>query len=336
MFVLVVIGVAAAVGLAFSAAAKGLGRKAERQYPPEGQWINVDGLTLHGISEGSGLDVICLHGNPGFAQDFDELVAEAVSTQRPYRIVRLDRPGHGYSQRPFPRGLSVWRQIAILHDAIAKLGAVRPVLVGYSWSGAAVLAYALKYPAEVRGVVVIGGQTEPVFFVHAVSAAARLMRLAGFLAWAAGVPIGRLAVWIALKLAFSPDPVPTGYQTEALGLWTRPPQLLAALDDFAALAPFLARMQKDYSQLQCPVAILAGDADKLVDPSAHSAQLHRQIPHSQFIVVPGAGHALTHTHPNVVWSAVDSVVLAGDASGRAASRTRTTPLQKPDPHEYKP
>ena len=88
----------AALGTAY-AVVRANTAQAERQMPPSGQFIEVDGVRLHYIEQGSGPVVLLLHGNAGMAQDFAasgliERLAED------HRVIAIDRPGFGYSTRP--------------------------------------------------------------------------------------------------------------------------------------------------------------------------------------------------------------------------------------------
>ena len=57
----VVVGAAAVTFLA--AVNRQLAKKAERDNPPTGRFIEVDGLRLHYLDRGSGEAVVLLHGN---------------------------------------------------------------------------------------------------------------------------------------------------------------------------------------------------------------------------------------------------------------------------------
>ena len=79
-----------------------------------------------------------------------------------YRVILIDRPGHGWSDRPDLRGdASPARQAALVHEALERIGVTRAILVGHSWSGALVTAYALAYPDGVAGLVLLAPVTHP-------------------------------------------------------------------------------------------------------------------------------------------------------------------------------
>jgi hypothetical protein len=46
-------------------------RRAEREHPPAGKFVTVDGVRLHYIERGEGPPVVLLHGNVVTAEDFD-------------------------------------------------------------------------------------------------------------------------------------------------------------------------------------------------------------------------------------------------------------------------
>ena len=74
-------------------------RQAEAENPPQGQFIEVDGVRLHYLERGSGPPLVMLHGNGILANDFDTsgLLDEAAAK---YRVIAFNRPGYGYSERP--------------------------------------------------------------------------------------------------------------------------------------------------------------------------------------------------------------------------------------------
>jgi hypothetical protein len=92
--------IAVAALLATSAAINAqLARKAERDYPPRGKFLEINGVRLHYVERGAGDTLVLLHGNGSMIQDFEssgliDLAAES------YRVIAFDRPGFGHSERP--------------------------------------------------------------------------------------------------------------------------------------------------------------------------------------------------------------------------------------------
>jgi pimeloyl-ACP methyl ester carboxylesterase len=56
-----------------------------------------------------------------------------------------------------------------------------------------------------------------------------------------------------------------------------------------------------------PVAIIAGEEDRLIDIDKQSARLHSEVSQSRFHRVPGAGHMIHQTATSRVMAAINEV-----------------------------
>jgi pimeloyl-ACP methyl ester carboxylesterase len=74
---------------------------------------------------------------------------------RGHRVFAIDLPPFGYTERKGPYTLQSWVQL--VHDFDRRLGLRRPLLVGHSLGAAVVVAYALRYPGDSRGLVLLDG-----------------------------------------------------------------------------------------------------------------------------------------------------------------------------------
>jgi hypothetical protein len=95
-------------------------KRAERQHPPIGKFLTVDGVRLHYLERGHGEPVVLIHGNGTMIEDF--VVSDLMSRlAERYRVIVIDRPGYGYSTRP--RGLWTPRAHArLFRNALVQLG----------------------------------------------------------------------------------------------------------------------------------------------------------------------------------------------------------------------
>jgi pimeloyl-ACP methyl ester carboxylesterase len=125
-------------------------------FPPPGRLIDVGGWRLHlnctGEARASQPTVILEPGIGAFSVEWS-LVQPAVSKFA--RVCSYDRAGAGWSELgPHPRTL---RQIVYeLHTLLDKAGVKPPlVLVGHSYGGWLTRLYALTYPADVVGMVLV-------------------------------------------------------------------------------------------------------------------------------------------------------------------------------------
>ena len=93
----------AGAGIALAAAAalfnRATSRRVEAETPPDGTFVEVDGVRVHYVDRGHGPTVVLLHGDGMLLQDFEASGVLAVAAER-YRVLAFDRPGFGYSTRP--------------------------------------------------------------------------------------------------------------------------------------------------------------------------------------------------------------------------------------------
>lgn len=107
-------------------------RRIEGRYPPTGQRIPVGGGAIHALyhpAEGEERGAVMLvHGASGNAADLFAALAERLSAQG-FRVLSLDRPGHGWSDRVGGDAVSCpVVQAAALRRAAEALGVSEAVL----------------------------------------------------------------------------------------------------------------------------------------------------------------------------------------------------------------
>lgn len=62
-----------------------------------------------------------------------------------------------------------------------------------------------------------------------------------------------------------------------------------------------------YAEITMPVAIIAGEGDRIVNIARQSARLHDELPQSTLDRVAGVGHMIHQTEPERVMAAIDIV-----------------------------
>jgi len=135
-------------------------RRAERQQPPRGRFLDLDGVRLHYLERGDGAPIVLLHGNGTMIEDWEISGVLDLAAER-HRVIAFDRPGFGYSARPRRRIWTPAEQAELLSQALKRLGVNRPVVVGHSWGTLVALSLALDHPDEVRGLVLLSGYYFP-------------------------------------------------------------------------------------------------------------------------------------------------------------------------------
>ncbi|MEO0676692.1 MAG: alpha/beta hydrolase [Pseudomonadota bacterium] len=289
---------------------------AEAAYPPEGQFVDVDGVRVHLVQEGEGPDVVLLHGAGGSTRDFTYQFVDRIKDR--YRVTVIDRPGLGYSDRLrdyglFSRAAETPRdQARLLQAAAAQVGVETPIVLGHSFGGAVALAWALERPDNIAGLVMVGGVAN---------------EWEGGLGWFYNVtasPLGG-ALFVPAATAFAsdgyisgtvngifrPQDPPEGY-SDYIGprISARRATLRANGRQVHGLKPFIIDMVPEYGGITVPTEIVHGDADEIVPLPVHSIPLSGQIPGAVLTVLEGIGHMPQHSAPRDVIAAID----------RAASR----------------
>jgi pimeloyl-ACP methyl ester carboxylesterase len=288
-------------------------RRFERENPPIGRFVTVDGVRLHYIIRGSGSPVVFLHGANGLIQDFTLSILDRAA--KDYQVIAFDRPGHGYSERPAKDGGSPVVQARLIHDALKKLGIEKPAIVGHSWSGSLVLAYALEYPNDLSGVVTLGGYVIPHDIKLAwVTRFTDVPVIGGLFTNTLLVPFGPAFVRMYSPPAFSPGRVPKDYIKTFTPFVLRPSQFKSNMEDLGTINPALKALYPRYGEIRVPLVIVHGDADKIVNVS-HARELHEAIPHSKLIIVPKEGHEIHYSHPDVVMDAIEEVFSRSATEG---------------------
>lgn len=313
-------GVAALAG-AGRVATSVLTRQAEKRYPPQGRFVNVEGGRLHVLMRGPASapegTILLLHGASGNAEDM--MLSLGARLAERYRVVAIDRPGHGWSDRPGGRG-DAWpaRQGQLIQQALAQLGIMRALVVGHSWSGALAAHLALDQPDRVSGLVLVAGVTHPwpggISWYYDVAANPSVGPV--FTA-TVSAPVGAVLLDGAAQSVFAPETPPPDYvERAAVPLVLRPAEFAANAEDVRDLLAFVTAQAPRYGEIRVPTTIIHGDRDTTVSLDLHARALARQLPSARLLVLPGVGHMPHHTQTDLVVQEIDGVMRRAPFAAR--------------------
>jgi pimeloyl-ACP methyl ester carboxylesterase len=284
----------------------------ERRNPPDGRFIDVDGLRRHvvelgGTDAGNALPVVLLHGAGANLKDMELAVGERLAAR--HRVILIDRPGFGFSARKKAGETTPTEQAVVLEKLLGKLGVDRAIMVGHSWGGTLALTLALDFPARVAGLVLIAAPTHPGLWGMAKLNAVLATPIGWLFARTLALPFGAIFIWPGSRTAFLPQVIPPGYiERTAAMLVLRPKTLLANWADVGCIDGFLAQQAIRYGSLAAPTIALSGDHDPLVPPDKHAMKLAAATPVVKVEVLEGFGHMLHHAAADSVAAAVESVI----------------------------
>lgn len=282
----------------FAFVTRRLAAQAERLVPSSGRFVDTSAGRVHYVEAGQGPAILFIHGLGGQLHDLRHPLFGRLGSA--FRLVAVDRPGSGYSERsPWASG-SLAAQARAVIDVMDALGLDRPLLVGHSFGGAVALAVALDHPERVSALALISPLTHleetlrPEF--------ARLFIRSPFKRWLIantfGVPTAMKYAPQTLAFVFGPQRAPNDYFTEGGGmLGLRPSHFLATASDLVAVPDELGALEARYGELAVPVGMLFGDADRVLDHRVHGLATAARIPGIDLEIAEGVGHMPQYADP---------------------------------------
>ncbi len=310
------LAVVASAGVTYVMAGRQVAQ-AEADFPPIGQFVEVDGRQVHYLQMGSGPHVVLLHGAGGNLREFTLGHMEALAER--YTVTAFDRPGLGYSDRVpgvATGALAVdgdppMAQAAVLRAAAAQIGIESPIVVGHSFGGIVAMAWANAgldedSPVNASAVVSWAGVLMPW--------PGELGRYYTFL----GSPLGGLVIPVLSAYAsneritsgipdiFAPDPMPADYVAKiGAPLTVRTANFRANVRQVNTLRPDVVEMSARYPELTLPIEVIHGTADTTVPINTHPVQLMKIYDNVNLVPLDDVGHMPHHADPEAAIAAID-------------------------------
>ena len=282
----------------------------ESQYPPVGSFVGPEGERMHFVDRPlpvgtDGPTVVFVHGASGNLND--QMLPLMPALEGKARLVFVDRPGHGYSDRA---GAETPAEHARRYEFLLdELGIQQAVVVGHSLGAASSAAFAVLYPERTKGLVLMAPATHPwptgVSWYYNVAATPVIGQL---FTETVLLPFGMQTLDSASKSVFEPQVPPSNYVEEAaIPLVFRPWVFRNNARDVAGLNEFVSEFSQRYREITAPTVIITGDKDDVVSPAIHSIGLERDIKGSELIVLPGVGHKPEYAATEAVVEAIMKV-----------------------------
>ncbi|MFK4505509.1 alpha/beta hydrolase [Bradyrhizobium daqingense] len=282
-----------------------LAKKAQRDNPPQGRFIEVNGVQLHYVERGNGRPLVLFHGNGSMIQDFQSsgLIDRAAEN---YRVIVFDRPGFGHSLRPRNVAWTAEAQADLFKVALDRLSVHRAIVLGHSWGASVAVALAIRHPSLVEALVLASGYYFPTARSDAAASLVPAMPgLGDIISHTASPILGRLMWPAMLKNLFGPRSAPEKFAGFPREMALRPGQMRASAAEAALMVPGAFSAAKTYSELEMPTIIISGEEDRLIDINEQSARLHGEIKQSKLRRIAGVGHMIHQSAMPDLMAAID-------------------------------
>ena len=237
-------------------------------------YFNREGYQLYFHHAGKGQPVVFIHGYLGSSQGHWKFQLNDHTLSSQFQFIAPDLRGFGNSRsKKIIETHKNTENIAdIRHLLKQHLGIVKPVLVGYSIGGTLALNYAIQFPQDVKGIVLVS----PRPFLNKST-----------------------RTWGAFMSKEKRSGKNKSLLSASLWIFIKRLQKLIQL-----LEIFLKRRQKEYLeylnsllQLKIPLLLIYGDRDT-VNPKVSYEILKEYLPGVKVIEYKG-DHGIQHEHPNV-------------------------------------
>jgi pimeloyl-ACP methyl ester carboxylesterase len=294
--------------------------KAISRHAPTGIFVPVAGGRMHLRDIGPRdappeRTLVLLHGASCNLLALTLPLAGPLSTG--FRVIAIDRPGHGHSERPGGRAdASVTRQAALISETMLAAGVPKAIVVGHSWAGALATTLAMDHPERVAGLVLLAPVSHPwpggiTWYYHVGN-----WPVVGWIfSHLLPVPGAAMTMQAGVDSVFTPQASPPGYiEATALHLMLRPANFMANAEDVAGLLAHVRERAGRYGEIKAPAVIISGKQDGVVATWIHTEALRRELPTVTVHVLEGVGHTPHHAATDFVVGEIEALAVRVSAA----------------------
>ncbi len=276
----------------------------ETRFPATGQFVDIDNHRVHffdaGDNAASKKTIVLLHGATSNLMDMASSIGLPLS--KDFRVIAIDRPGHGWSSRNGAEDAKLSSQAKIVYQTLEKLGIKEATIIGHSWAGALTLKLALDYPKFTHSIVLISPVTHTwpggIAWYHSLVTAPLF---GDFFTKEVAINAARFLMPKAIEAVFSPSEVSKNYMEKTgVELILRPKEFEANSQDLQILYKQVEAQAPLYKFLILPTLVITGDTDSVVSPEIHARTTVKEMQNAKLVVLNGAGHVPQHSRTSEV------------------------------------
>jgi haloalkane dehalogenase len=260
-------------------------------YDFQPHYLEIEGLRLHFVDEGSGSDtILLLHGEPTWAYLYRKMIPPVAGRGR---VLAPDLFGFGRSDKPTERGFySYDRHVAAITEVVRELDLSNITVVVHDWAGAIGLRVAVENDDRFARLVILN---------TGLFSGSERWPTPGFMEWRnfaertdLELPVGRI-IQSATLTELSPEvvaaydaPFPAPESKTGAAMFP----LLVPLNKEDPGATEMLRTREALSRWEKPALVYFSDSDPVYPPGVAKA-MARLIPTAgEPEILPGASHFL--------------------------------------------
>jgi proline iminopeptidase len=284
----------------------------------KGATFQAPGATLYVevLGAGQGVPLLVVNGGPGFDHTYEHVTVPGMTSAwetlaKKRRVVFYDQRGNGRSGAVKPgQPCGLAEQIEDLEAVRAHVGADKIDLLGHSWGGFLVMAYAARHPEHIRHLITVDSAApkwaDTVFLFKDIFPEGQ-ERADGFaFADALGdkaandAGIREYLTW----LFYSPE------KRDAFLAQIQPGVFTKAVNESVEHDVQRFDLNPELRKFKFPTLVITGRYDINVAPSV-AYKIHKAISGSQFAVFEKSGHLPFYEEPEAFVRAVEAFLAAG-------------------------
>ena len=268
-------------------------------------FVEVNGIRLHYMEEGSGDLVLLLHGFPEFWYGWRKQIP--VLSQH-YRIIAPDMRGYNLSDKPI--GVSQYKIDILAKDIaelIQKLGNGKAILVGHDWGAAVAWTTATLYPDLITKLVIINvphpaemrkallgfnlAQLRKSYYIF-------LFQMPWLPEWGIGHNLTRFFTKAFSSFSPSGNPPSEAEIQEYVKAYSQTGMLTGAINYYRAAIRYMTSFDTT-RPLPMPVLMLWGEQDKALGKEL-TYNTKQYCSDLEIIYDPTSGHFIQYDNPELV------------------------------------
>lgn len=245
---------------------------------------------LHYSACGEGPPVILIHGMAASSHDWEALMPDLVAAG--YRALAVDLLGHGESAKPESAEVYTSRHVyAALEEWLAGLKDSLPFfLIGHSLGGLMCMIYALRYPQNVRAMVLI----DPVYSPEQLSPLLRWLNRRPAL----GVKALQVVPLKAIDALLGWDPISAPHFPPDVR-WQIAVDYKRASPHILYIPRTIPDLTPDLERIEAQTLVIWGEKDLTLAPDTFP-DLVADLPNARGYPIPGSGHQPHIGDPDLV------------------------------------